>query len=200
MTIAVALIFSQSPAFADSEQNKSVNTILDSIRQSQKIDKNSDIDCGKIANEQFEELGDAVMNVMHPDEDQHRLMDQMMGGEGSESLEAMHIAMGRKYLGCWSGDFQNVYGMMGGAGMMNGNIFNGSGMMGNFGYMMGSGWLTMVLFWIVLIASIVLFLKWIANKDKPAIKEKSALDILKERYARGEIDKNEFEEKKKGLI
>lgn len=58
---------------------------------------------------------------------------------------------------------------------------------------MGGGW--MILWWIFLIAVIAGVVALIARKGNPRA-EKSALDVLKERYARGEISKQEFEEKK----
>ncbi len=65
--------------------------------------------------------------------------------------------------------------------------------------MMGFGMLFMALFWIVLIVGVVLALKWLIGQDG-ARREDSALEILKKRYARGEIDKQEFEERKRDLL
>lgn len=70
-----------------------------------------------------------------------------------------------------------------------------------WGWGMGFGMISMVLFWVLVILGIVILVKWIAGSSSapnlpPA---KSALDILKERYARSEIDKQEFEEKKRDL-
>ena len=73
---------------------------------------------------------------------------------------------------------------------------------GNYGWWWG-GAVHMLLFWIVLILAIAALAKWIFGKpaDSPreAPRGKSALDILKERYARGEIGKEEFEQKKRDL-
>ena len=73
---------------------------------------------------------------------------------------------------------------------------------GTHGWGMGFG---MGLWWIVGIILIVIIV-WVvikmisqANHSRHHQGNKSALDILKERYARGEIDKEEFEERKRNL-
>lgn len=54
-----------------------------------------------------------------------------------------------------------------------------------------------VIFWIPVILLIYLSIRNLINRSKNIQEEKTALDIVKERYAKGEITKEEFEEIKK---
>jgi putative membrane protein len=60
----------------------------------------------------------------------------------------------------------------------------------------------MMIFWVVLTAVIIYWLVHTANRNnnQPSSPSESAIDILKKRYARGEISKEEFEERKKDLL
>ena len=60
----------------------------------------------------------------------------------------------------------------------------------------------MLLFWGLIIVAIVFLARGFGSRsgaDAPRFSEKTALDILRERYAGGEIDKREFEEKRRDL-
>ncbi len=87
-------------------------------------------------------------------------------------------------------------GQYGGWGMM------GPGMMGGFGW----GWLMpifFILFWGLVIWGIVALVRGLSGSrgsDSTLPTADSALEVLKKRYARGEINKEEYEEKKKDLV
>lgn len=58
--------------------------------------------------------------------------------------------------------------------------------------------LMMIAFWVLIIAGLVVGLRWLARLGRPQQPD-SALDILRQRYARGEISREEFEAKKRDL-
>ncbi len=65
--------------------------------------------------------------------------------------------------------------------------------------MWGIGMMVMMLiFWGVVIAGIVLGIRWLVTQGRES-RTDNALEILRQRYARGEIDKEEFEAKKRDL-
>ncbi len=62
------------------------------------------------------------------------------------------------------------------------------------------GGLMMVVFWGLIIALIVLAVKWLTNDRSGGDRGKpDAVDTLRERFASGEIDEEEFERRKKVL-
>lgn len=173
----LVLILSIGFVFADAEEFAEAKKIIDAKTP-----------CSSLNENQLEIIGDYLMEQIHPGQ-AHELMDRMMGGEGSESLRLMHIAMAKR-LYCKDIDSSINYGMMGygmmGSGfgkgtnyggmmnMMGGNL--GYGMMGNWGYgMMGgsSGYWGFLNFLslVLVIGLIILVYLWIAKLWKEVFKK-----------------------------
>ena len=165
--------------------------------------------CADLSDEDFGALGEYFMGQMVGDshEAMNAMMTQMMGEEGEE---AMHVVMGKRLSGCDTsavfpsqgvGFMPMMQMMMGGWSSPFGFNSTNNSMM-NFGFTPfgGFGWIFMILWWALIIVGIVVLIKWLTSQSHGTHDhEKSPLEILKERYARGEIDKKEFEEKKKEL-
>lgn len=77
------------------------------------------------------------------------------------------------------------------------NYYRWPNMMGNTSFF-GFGWILVTFFWIFVILAVFYFLKAHRSKDENQSSNKP-LDILKERYVKGEIDKKQFEEMKKDI-
>ena len=69
------------------------------------------------------------------------------------------------------------------------------GMWGVWGFPM---MLFMLLFWVLVIGGVVLGIRWLATRGCES-RSDTALEILRQRYARGEINKEEFDAKKRDL-
>jgi putative membrane protein len=77
-------------------------------------------------------------------------------------------------------------------------------MMGGFAGGAGIFWMIFnLIFFLLIITGVVLLIIWLVRKTSASgsaeIKKDSALEILKTRYARGEISKKEYDDMKKDL-
>ncbi len=59
----------------------------------------------------------------------------------------------------------------------------------------GPGWIFMILFWAIIILGVFYLVKLITGGNKTTEDRETSEDILKKRYAQGEITKEEFEER-----
>ena len=159
--------------------------------------------CVGLSDNNFASLGEYFMGQMlggaHDAMNTH--MIQMMGEDGEKQV---HVVMGQRMSGCDvdaefpMGTMPMMTNMMGGgaSGMMGGGSMMGGSGIGGFmdgSFMGGSmGW-----FWILLLASIIGGTVWAVRAGRS--ENQSPLDILKTRYAKGEIDEKEYEKSKKAL-
>lgn len=202
ITMILAFVFTAAIAvYADDMQLKSVGDILTEIQQEQGVASTDKINPDSVSQAKLEELGDSVMEAMIGNTEMHDQMDIRLGGDGSASLTAFHTRLGYNYLVGYPNGMMSLMtaGMMGPNGTSNGN--NWGGMMGNSNYrgsggMMGYlGWGGMLMGLIVLILfMVILFFIMRAFVKKPsAASLESPLDILRKRFAAGEITQEEYE-------
>ena len=88
-------------------------------------------------------------------------------------------------------------------GGLGGGTMGFGGMMGP-GLAFGFGGLLMMVFWVLVIGGIVLLIVWAVGQGGRAApggarREDAALDILKQRYARGEITQEQFDQMRRDL-
>lgn len=172
------------------------------------------LECKDLTDENYGSLGEYYMGQMTGNSHaaMNIMMERMMGKDGEEQI---HIVMGKRLSGCNTSaqlpqnglGFMPMMWMMGSTGSPQvgggGNPmmgFGGNNIMGGWNAFGLLGWIPMLLFWILLILGVVALFRYLGGSTKSNDKEKSPLDILKERYAKGGIDKKEFEQMKKDLV
>lgn len=73
---------------------------------------------------------------------------------------------------------------------------------GEFGWWgMGLGFVFMILFWLLIALGIAALIRWLQLQpgSNQGTRGKTPLEIVQERYARGEIDRDEYEQKKRDI-
>ncbi len=133
----------------------------------------SKVSCKGLLQEDLEDIGDYYMEQMHPGK-LHEIMDQRLGGEGSEALRNVHIALAKSFYcgdqsmlssGMMSSILGRSYGLrnsnstssnLGGFNMMGYNNYS-YGMMGGYGFF----WMSVLwILWLALAAFIFGAIFW----------------------------------------
>lgn len=216
--VAIMLLVLLIPfsVMAEEMSIRTVDEVLSDIKQEQDVTTNEQIDVAKISSARLEELGDSVMEEMIGNHAMHERMDARLGGDGSVTLSNYHKTLATNYL---TGAPLGMMGMMwGGLRGSNREFWSqrdidgriGNNMMG-YGWM-GIGWIGAILvglFVLIAIAVIVILIVRLSHgaarsgMNHPVGQQPDstarALEILSERYAKGELNDDEYAKKKAEL-
>lgn len=164
--------------------------------------------CQRLTPAQFELIGEYVMGRMLGSPAAHEAMNAQMRSTMGASGEAQaRTFMGQRFANCASGTppaaFGSMMGMMSGYTAANGETTGtrGGSMMrggdtGHHGGRGGDDTVMVILIVVLLGAALGALAAWKPWRRSAA---KSASDLLNERYARGEIDSEEYERRREAL-
>src|SRR3989339_1622828 len=208
LSLSAGSIYAQTSQLNNSTDNHTAREEQEGKQIWEKLQAKQ-VECKTLTDDNYASLGEYFMGQMtgNSHEAMNNMMIQMMGEQGEEQ---MHIVMGKRLSGCDTSvafpsqetGFMPMMQMMMGGWSSPSELNQGNNSMMNFGFTPfgGFGWIFMILWWVLIIAGIVALIKWLTSQSRGTHNhEKSPLEILKERYAKGEIDKREFEERKKDL-
>ena len=218
-TLLILLIASVAPIFAFAQTTATDDTATAEAAGQQLSQQlgSKQTSCDQLTDSDYENLGEYFMGAMMGSS--HERMNEILESRfGVSGEEQMHITMGKRFSGCdtqaaYPAGFQDFAPMMGGYGgsmmgydrsdyygpaygtsMMNGYGYGGS-MMGYGGF----GFPFQILWWVLIALVIVAVARWFSGGSGQWGRGTSALDVLNDRYAKGEIDKEEFDYKKKDI-
>lgn len=172
--------------------------------------------CAEVSGSDFDHIGEYVMGRMFGSPRAHEAMNNMMStmmGSGSE--QQMHEAMGRRFAGCGGGQLPAGFGRMMGAvnamGMMGGGMMGGVGPggrgFGGPGNMMGGFWSggegndssdgpsAAAMIGTLAVLIVVVALAWFGLRRRRV----DPVEVLKRRYAAGELSSEEYRELRNAL-
>lgn len=169
--------------------------------------KANKVKCPDLSDADFEALGYYFMGRMTGDSywTVNNMMDQTLGNDGKRQT---YIVTGKRMSDCgsteefsprgvgfepminkmsqWRTDYDSSCGTWREKGIMN----FGSG------YQNGWSWIISIVIWIIIICAVLMIIKKFAMGGR----HREAIRILEARYARGEIDEREFEERRRDIM
>lgn len=185
---------------ASEQHGRDVSVILDDILKANQVESIEDVDPNKVSPALLEELGDSVMGLFLDSDWRHDRMDAMLGGEGSESLAIYHKTLGIQYLKA-DGDLNAM--------RLNGyREWHPGALMGSYRFSpftrIWTPWFSDRFQWfffggVILLGGILIVSIIILYVRKRPKETSQSLSVLKIRYAKGEISKQEYDHIKRVL-